>query len=255
MKFRNIPVEYIHKGRNVRSEPDDQLGGLMESVEQFDCIQPILVRPDPENDGHYIVVAGHRRLAAMQARNESTVPAIIRTDITDGEIPFLQLTENIQRKQMSPHEIIAAVEALQEAHPEYSRRHIAKMLGKTGAWLDNKYKAAQVIQELVSAGVPDEEVENLPETTLLQIGKIGNIKERKEYTKRRNTAKKNGGRVPKASEAESYRTTNRPVRESFGGFTILEKGPKTIVLVFETTAMKSDVVKELYRLKMDRIGR
>ena len=88
MIFKHIPLETIVTKENIRSEADDELGDLMNSVERYDIIQPILVVPE---DGKYVIVVGHRRFAAMKARNEATIPCVIRDDVVEGDRVWIQL--------------------------------------------------------------------------------------------------------------------------------------------------------------------
>ena len=63
MTFKHIPVGLIYKKDNIREELETELGDLQASIEQFDMLQPILVRPVGNK---YEIVSGHRRYAAMK---------------------------------------------------------------------------------------------------------------------------------------------------------------------------------------------
>lgn len=149
MKFKHVPVDQIITRDNVRSEHDGELGDLIDSIEQHDVLQPILVTP--QND-HYVVVTGHRRFAAMKARNEATIPCIVRTDISEADRVWIQLVENNQRKQMSAAEYVEVFEALKRATPGLSNAKIAKMIGRSSHWVNNQYEAVKLAGVLVSEG-------------------------------------------------------------------------------------------------------
>jgi len=93
--FKEIPIDKIIVNKNIRTDPDGELGGLMETIEKYDLLQPVLVMP---KDDHYELISGHRRLNAMKARNEATVPCVVRNDFSEKSIPFIKLIENVQRK-------------------------------------------------------------------------------------------------------------------------------------------------------------
>lgn len=159
MQLKHIPIDKIRTKDNVRSEHDGELGDLVDSIEQHDVLQPILVTP--QND-QYVVVTGHRRLAAMKARNEATIPCIIRTDISEADRVWIQLVENNQRKQMSAAEYVEVFERLKRASPGLSNAKIARMMGRSSAWIGHQYEAVKLTGVLVSEGeVPAKEAKKL----------------------------------------------------------------------------------------------
>lgn len=159
MQFKHIPIDKIRTKGNVRSERDGELGDLIDSIEQHDVLQPILVTP--QND-HYVVVTGHRRLAAMKARNEATIPCIVRTDISEADRVWIQLAENNQRKQMSAAEYVEVFEKLKRESPGLSNARIARMLGRSSTWVGHQYEAVKLAGVLVSEGeVPAREAKRL----------------------------------------------------------------------------------------------
>lgn len=149
MKFKHIPIEKIKTKDNVRFESDEELGDLIDSIEQHDVLQPILV--SPQND-HYVVITGHRRFAAMKARNEATIPCIVRTDITEHDRVWIQLVENNQRKQMSAAEYVEVFERLKKSTPGLTQAKIGKLIGRSTSWVRTQYEAARLAGTLVSEG-------------------------------------------------------------------------------------------------------
>lgn len=150
MKFKEIPLDEIQVKDNIRREADEDLSDLMDSIEQHEILQPVLVRP--LKNGKYELVTGHRRFAAMKARNEATIPAVIRGDVTEGDRVFLQMTENGQRKQMSALEWVEAFEVLRKRDKSYTRARIGKLIGRSAHWVGNQYDAVRLGTKLVSEG-------------------------------------------------------------------------------------------------------
>jgi ParB family chromosome partitioning protein len=93
------------------------IGELAESIEVYGLLQPVVVR---ENGAGYELIAGHRRLAAVQLLRERAphdprwheIPAVLRRHADDREAYLLTLTENLQREDLTPKEEAAALELL-----------------------------------------------------------------------------------------------------------------------------------------------
>jgi len=178
MKFRNVPIGDLIYGESLRDGADEELGELMESLGRFEMIQPILVVPV---DGKYEIVSGHRRYNAMKARNEPDVPCIIRDDLSRRDLPFVRVVENVQRKNLSPHELVKVFDEMRAARPGITDGAIAKMLGKSSTWVSLKYRAEKIFQELAAEGVPSEDILDMNESALLRLGKIKDPEARKRF--------------------------------------------------------------------------
>lgn len=83
------------------------LGELSESIKELGVLQPITVRPAPaervEHGEDYQLVCGERRWRAAAMAGLTEIPTIIR-DLTDDEAIDVAITENLQRKDVSPLE-------------------------------------------------------------------------------------------------------------------------------------------------------
>ena len=80
-----------------------KLQELTNSVREHGILEPLLVRPLPEKEGKYELVAGERRYRAAVASGLSEVPVTIRT-LSDSEALQLSLIENLQREDLNPVE-------------------------------------------------------------------------------------------------------------------------------------------------------
>ena len=75
---------------------EDRMESLCKSIADIGVIDPITVRPLP--DGSYQVLAGrHRRKASIRIGAE-TIPAIIRSDISDYQAAMIMLDTNLERR-------------------------------------------------------------------------------------------------------------------------------------------------------------
>ena len=114
--------------RNVRRTISD-IGELAASIAERGVLEPLVVAPAADGDT-YVVIAGHRRLAAAQQACVLTVPCIVRHDITDDvDIITAMLAENLMRSDLSAVEEAEAYEQLEMAG--LSSAEIAQRTGRS----------------------------------------------------------------------------------------------------------------------------
>lgn len=243
MKFKNISIDRIVIEKNIRSDVDGELGGLIESIEKYDLLQPILVIPKGDK---YELVTGHRRFEAVKSRGEPFIPCIIRDDLSRGDLPFIKLVENVQRKQMSPCELVNLFETMMKEIPGLSKRGIARMLGKSDTWVYDKYKANKIYVSLLDSGLSEEAINDLSETDLKQISHIVDSDERADVVRSR------GARRPR--DAGSYIKDKRgPYTDFTGGFNILKRGHSNVLVVCENNDIRNEIMKLLLQFKIEKI--
>lgn len=111
-------------GQPRRDFDEDKLQSLSESIAVQGVLQPITVQPKSAN-GKHLIIMGERRWRAAQLAGLTHVPAIVR-EATD-ELRAIQLTENVQRADLTTMEIAQAVEQMRKSGKK--RPEIAKALG------------------------------------------------------------------------------------------------------------------------------
>jgi ParB family transcriptional regulator, chromosome partitioning protein len=117
---------------SIKADPDqprrvfdeDKLRSLSESIAAQGVLQPITVQPK-NADGKHLIIMGERRWRATQMAGLTRIPAIVR-DATP-ELRAIQLTENVQRADLTTMEIAQAVGQMREGGKK--RPEIAKALG------------------------------------------------------------------------------------------------------------------------------
>lgn len=102
---------------NVRKDLGD-LTELAASIKGIGLLQPLTVAPDPgtpeRGSRDYIVIAGHRRLAAAKQAGLEVVPCIIRTDLSTRKAQIeAMLVENLQRSDLTVMEEADAYQQLE----------------------------------------------------------------------------------------------------------------------------------------------
>ncbi len=111
--------------RSVREEHSVAL--LAASISVNTLLHPLLVQGNPDT-GRYQLIAGHRRLAAMQRLKAMTVPALVMDPGNDLHRLSIQLVENVQRRALTPGDRRAAFTRLRDLAGGNTQR-AASMLG------------------------------------------------------------------------------------------------------------------------------
>jgi len=119
----------------VKSKPDQVrksftgIQELADSLLQEGQIQPIIVSPRGD-DGLYEIQKGERRWRACRDAGLQTVEAIVNEgDLSDLDATAGELIENIQRDDLTPLEIAAALQRFVDGG--WKQKDIAKRIGKT----------------------------------------------------------------------------------------------------------------------------
>jgi len=219
----------------------------METIEKYELLQPILVIP---KDDHYELISGHRRLEAMKARNEATIPCIVRTDFSEKNIPFIKLIENVQRKQLSTYELVKIFEEMKKNTPGLTQYHIAQMVGKSTAWVHSKYKAGKIIAELIEQGVPGEAIDELMDADLIKLTR--RVKDKKERKKIASKLKDSNNKDSLIREAASYQAPGKIRTYSKSdmrrvGFRMLYSGDHNILVVCRSKLVRKEIEHILFK--------
>lgn len=135
--LRNLPVDVIQKGRyQPRHEiAQEALQELADSIRAQGVVQPVVVRPLPEDKSRFELIAGERRWRATQLAGLHEIPAVVR-DVQDQAAMAMGLIENIQREELNPIEEAAALQRLIE---EFGLTHqqTAEAVGRSRAAVSN----------------------------------------------------------------------------------------------------------------------
>ena len=244
MRFRNIPLEELDLGDDIRSDVDEELGGLMESIEKGGLLQPIIVTP---RGGRYEIVAGRRRYEAMRARNEATIPAIIRDDLSERDIPLVKLMENVQRKQLTAHEFVGIFDEMIAKTPSLTMTAIGRMLGKSSTWVATKYKADAVYVQLMDAGVPEDCIDEFTEADLRRLGRVRDPGERTDVARKAAKKKHLRAKEQVIREAVSYEPAKEHRRDDYtrGGIHVYFTGNGQLYVICESRKIRSWVLEKL----------
>ncbi len=163
--IREIPLSRLALApENVRKTPPDAQAdtALKASIAALGLLENLVVRPDePDEDGaeRFAVVAGGRRLRAMQALVEDnvldadhSVPCQVRSgDAEPGEV---SLAENVIRVPMHPADQVVAFTRLADAGQSVSS--IAARFGASERIVEQRLRLGNAAPELLDAYRADE---------------------------------------------------------------------------------------------------
>jgi len=159
LRLADVPVDAVRPNpRQPRQVFDeDELAELEQSIRQVGVLQPVVVRPVPDEDGagpRFELVMGERRWRASRRAGLAVVPAIVRG--TEDDVLLRDaLLENLHRSQLNPLEEAAAYGQLLEdfgcTHDELARR-----IGRSRPQISNTLrlmKLPPLVQRRLAAGV------------------------------------------------------------------------------------------------------
>ena len=83
-----------------KSFPAEKMKSLVSSMREAGLLTPISIRPDPSEDGKYLINAGERRFRSASQLEWATIPAIVDYE-GEHSSRRLQLMENIVREDLN----------------------------------------------------------------------------------------------------------------------------------------------------------
>lgn len=131
---------------NPRKRFDETgLDELAESIKQQGVLQPITVRPIADTD-RYEIVFGERRYRASVIAGLEEVPAII-SELSDEEAQEMAVTENLQRKDVTPTEEANAYKQLIDSG-RHTVETLSVLFGKSENYIRTRLNFSTLIPEL-----------------------------------------------------------------------------------------------------------
>jgi ParB/RepB/Spo0J family partition protein len=154
-----LPVSRIDADpRNPRAPTPQEIGDLAASLTTHGLLQPIVVRPVGQR---YVVVAGHRRLAAWlrcaaDAPSETrwrTIDVVVVYDVGPEEALTLMLVENLQRKSLSPLQEAVTLQRLR-VERGWTNRQVGEAVGKSEMYVSRRLRVLDdaVLRDAVLGG-------------------------------------------------------------------------------------------------------
>jgi ParB family transcriptional regulator, chromosome partitioning protein len=132
-----VPIERVRPNPDQprRAFTQEALDELAASITEKGIIQPLIVRPDPVEEGSFQIVAGERRWRAAQIAQLHEVSVIVR-DFDDSEVLEVAIIENIQRADLNPLEEATGYRQLMDRFDQ-TQEHLATAMGKSRSHIAN----------------------------------------------------------------------------------------------------------------------
>nr|WP_014343649.1 ParB/RepB/Spo0J family partition protein [Aliivibrio fischeri]AEY78235.1 chromosome partitioning protein parB [Aliivibrio fischeri] len=161
--IKKIPKDFLYSISQVRTDFDESsLQELALNIKENGQQLPVIVHP-LDNTNKYCIHQGERRWRAICLLDEiETVDCLVRTNNT----MFQQLSENIQRENLSPYEISAALLNL-KSKENIKSVELSHKLGKSKSWT-SQYESI--------AKMPVDLVQSLRNQNVLDINVIANVR-------------------------------------------------------------------------------
>ena len=162
---------------NPRKEYKD-IDELAQSIKEKGILQNLLVVPDDAQEGHYLVIGGNRRLLAARKAGIESAPCVIRTDLTDKDIAQIMLTENMQRKDLTP---VEEAYGMQMCIQDYGIKveELAEKTGLSRSTIQHRLNIAKLDKEILK----EVDTAQITMKDYIELEKIKSIEGRNEAAK------------------------------------------------------------------------
>lgn len=150
-ELKILPLKEIVMIQNYRdveppSATDPDVIELAESITKHGVMQAVLVRPAIGKKKGYELIFGHRRYLGSQVAGKDTIPAQVK-EVADMDILELQVTENLQRKDVHPMDEAVAFLSLQAAK-SLTVQDLADRFAKKPEYITQRLSFNKLIPEL-----------------------------------------------------------------------------------------------------------
>lgn len=155
--LRQIPVDLLDPNPfQPRSSMDPAaLDELTESIRHRGVLQPLVVRPHPDQQDRFQIVAGERRWRAAGAAGLHEVPVLVN-QMTDADASAVALVENLQRQDLNP---IDEAEGYHRLLTQFQFTHdaLGQSVGKSRSHISNALRLLN-LPEPVKRAVRDGDI-------------------------------------------------------------------------------------------------
>jgi ParB family chromosome partitioning protein len=151
----SLAIDKLQPGKyQPRTRMDEgALAELADSIRAQGLLQAILVRPLPEANGRYEIIAGERRFRAAQLAGLTEVPVLVKS-VDDHAAAAMALIENIQREDLNPLEEAQGIQRLISDFG-FTHEQAAGAVGRSRSAVSNLLRLlnlAQPVQTMLMAG-------------------------------------------------------------------------------------------------------
>ena len=161
-EIQNIPIKQI-RIMNSRERSEKSFQDVKGNISRVGLKKPVTVRPCDDGKG-YELVCGEGRLKSLIALGQTTVPAIVRRDLSQEDAFVMSLVENMARRHHSAMDLLKGIEKLKEQG--YSVMDISRKTGLGNSYVSGILKLFEMGEERILAAV---EKGQIPLTIAMKI--------------------------------------------------------------------------------------
>lgn len=143
--IKKADLEDIILIENVRKEYNE-IEQRARSIERDGLLSPVIVNKDMELIAGYCRFYAHKFLVD-EGKPYNSIEYIVRS----GDTEILQLTENIQRSNLSHIEIETALKKMSDKG--MSQKQISTRINKSKQWVSDHLKAEEIREKIEDAGI------------------------------------------------------------------------------------------------------
>jgi len=177
---RYSPVDLVKISPNPlqpRKEfKEQEIADLQSSIAKDGLLQPIVVVEEGQG---YRLVAGERRLRAVQRLGWTAIPALVLASIEEVELLRKSIVENIQRTNLNPIEEARAYKRLIDDYG-YSLENVAQEVAKDLSTISNTIRLLNLPEDVQSA-LKQGVISAGHARALLMLSEHGQIREMAEH--------------------------------------------------------------------------
>ncbi|MBA7700100.1 Nucleoid occlusion protein [subsurface metagenome] len=144
----DIPLKKINPNpfQSRTGFDENKIRELAESIDSVGLLNPVLVRPNPNNDDSYQLVHGERRLRACKVLDWENIPATVK-DLSDEDLIEINLVENIQREDLNPiDEALGFKIALEKL--DITKATLGRKIGKDSTYVINRLNLLELPEDI-----------------------------------------------------------------------------------------------------------
>lgn len=166
--IEKIPLNKIKLNKNSRLNIDpEELDGLMQSIKSTGLLQPIGVI---KNGTGYEICYGNRRFLACSKLGMTHMPVIVHERKSESDVDIKNLTENVQRRNISLSEVGRYIEILEKEG--LNNAEAAVRLGVSKGYVKSAVDAFQQVPKEFREDIEIRVVSNQKGSTRSAPGKI-----------------------------------------------------------------------------------
>lgn len=229
-----VEFSRIELGENPRKDLGD-ISSLADSIKSEGLINPVLVEHKKVGGTvHYVLKAGFRRYAAIELIRKEDKKAFNEIPVmlwrgNDDDARFLQIAENVQRKNLNPVELADALREM--VNKGYKDGDVAGRVGLSTAWVQKLLKVRECCTPAVLKALTRDEISVAAAYDLVDCSPE---KQEKELDKYKDTKSKKGVKAAKRGAAKGAGKKVAPGKRTL---------TKLVTMIEDSEAFKGDYWK------------